>query len=445
MIQVENIMRVKQIIICLLFLLIVETYAQKWETQNSGVTVTIRDVCFVDSLNGWAVGDSSTILSTSDGGRNWISKKYSTVNNTFLKVQFVSPNVGYIISASDLILSTKDGGENWNSIPHTYDINFGDISFINENEGWIAGYKTYIDYGVGLILKTTNGGITWEKQLEIVKYNQFAAKLFTAIKFRSDKVGWALAGDYFDNFSPTYIYKTIDGGKAWNIIGQINSNQNKLKIAGNDTLWVGGTTYSYFAISFNGGFSWNINQSDNNYAISFCPESGLKGWICNYKLSSGNLKKILYTSDAGNTWKEELQLQQFVLGMSLIHEHLWIVGQQGLIMRRKPLINSVKNGIDMPTSFHLYQNYPNPFNSSTVIRFDLFRDSEVGISIYNYIGQIIRTYTFSSLMAGTHFVEWDGNDNKGRQVSSGFYICKMNIENEARQEVNRPIKIIYLK
>jgi photosystem II stability/assembly factor-like uncharacterized protein len=438
-------MRFEKIIFCLLYLLVIQIYAQRWETQNSGVAVTIRDVCFVDSLNGWAVGDSSTILSTSDGGRNWISKKYSTINYTFLKVQFVSRNLGYIIGVNGLIISTEDGGMNWNLITHGYDINFSDMCFISENEGYLAGYKTFPDHGIGLILHTTNRGNTFEKQLEIISNDQFSAKLFTAVKFSSDKVGWALAGDYVDNFSPTYIYRTNDGGKTWNIISQINSNQNKLRIAGNDTLWVGGTTYSYFATSFDGGFNWNINQNDNNYAISFFPESGLKGWICNYKLSSGNLKKILYTNDAGSSWKEELQLQQFVLGMSLIDEHLWIVGQQGLIMRRKSLINSVKKGIDIPTSFHLYQNYPNPFNNSTVIRFDLFRDSEVNISIYNYIGQLIKTYTFSSLMAGTHFVEWDGNNNKGKQMSSGFYICKMNVKNETRQEVNRPIKIIYLK
>ena len=436
----------KKIVLSLALIFLSYTvFAQVWETQNSGVAVTIRDVCFVDSLNGWAVGDSSTILSTVDGGIKWNLKKFSLPNKSFFRIQFLSKNIGYIIGSNSLILTTRDAGNTWNIITHNLDLDFTDLIYLNENEGWITGNKVFSDHSVGSILKTTDGGIYGEKQLEIISYNQFSAKLFSGIKFKDSNTGWALAGDYFDNFSPTYIYKTVDAGKTWNIISQINSNQKRIKIANNDTLWVGGTSYSFFSVSFDGGYNWNINADDNNYAITFCPESGLKGWICNYKLSSGNLKKILYTNDAGNTWKEELQLQQFILGMSLIGEHLWIVGQQGLIMRRKPLINSVKNGIDIPASFHLYQNYPNPFNSSTVIRFDLFTDSEVNINIYNYIGQIIRTYTFSSLMAGTHFVEWDGNDNKGKQMSSGFYICKMNVRNETRQEVNRPIKIIYLK
>lgn len=73
------------------------------------------------------------------------------------------------------------------------------------------------------------------------------------------------------------------------------------------------------------------------------------------------------------------------------------------------------NGV--PLSFDLYQNYPNPFNPVTTIKFDLPEQSDVKISIFNMLGQIvheeiklnqaagIQTYTFngSNLTSGVYF------------------------------------------
>ncbi|MDR1485425.1 MAG: hypothetical protein LBT09_11460 [Planctomycetaceae bacterium] len=42
-----------------------------WKTAPSGINATIQKITFVDNLNGWAVGDLGSILSTTDGGLNW--------------------------------------------------------------------------------------------------------------------------------------------------------------------------------------------------------------------------------------------------------------------------------------------------------------------------------------------------------------------------------------
>ena len=44
---------------------------QTWQSSFTGVTATIRKIVFVDSQNGWAVGDLGTILVTRNGGQNW--------------------------------------------------------------------------------------------------------------------------------------------------------------------------------------------------------------------------------------------------------------------------------------------------------------------------------------------------------------------------------------
>ena len=422
------------------------TYAQTWETQNSGVMFTLRSVCFVDTLTGWVIGDSSIILQTSNGGKNWSYQTPPETYRRFTHIQFVSKSIGYIVGTNGLILSTKDGGQNWDVSPSNTDVDLWDLSFINENEGWITGSKTYTDHSIGLIIHTKDGGLTYEKQVEIISSSQFGAKLFSAIKFQNNKVGWALAGDNVDNFSSTSVYKTEDGGLRWNSVGIINGTpSNKLAIANGDTLWCAGYSTINLAVSVDGGINWIMPSNKLSKAIAVCPKSGLVGWISYYDFLA-NDKRVLYTVDLGTTWKEELKLEQTVLAMSYADEYLWLVGTNGLIMKRFPTPTSIEyNDKATPSSFHLFQNYPNPFNNSTTIPFQLSRMSDVNLSIFNYLGQLIRSFTFSSLASGTHLIQWDGKNNIGKHTASGVYICKMNVKNESERNTNRFIKIIFLK
>ena len=41
-----------------------------WKSQDSGISEHLSDIHFADNNNGWAVGDSVTIVTT-DGGEKW--------------------------------------------------------------------------------------------------------------------------------------------------------------------------------------------------------------------------------------------------------------------------------------------------------------------------------------------------------------------------------------
>lgn len=79
----------------------------------------------------------------------------------------------------------------------------------------------------------------------------------------------------------------------------------------------------------------------------------------------------------------------------------------------------------LPNSFSLGQNYPNPFNPLTQIEYSLPRRAHVQISIYNTLGQLVKTVVNSEQTAGIHSVTWDGKDELGRTVSSGIYFYKL--------------------
>jgi hypothetical protein len=80
----------------------------------------------------------------------------------------------------------------------------------------------------------------------------------------------------------------------------------------------------------------------------------------------------------------------------------------------------------LPTEYALSQNVPNPFNPSTNISFALKADSKVSLSIYNVLGQHVRTLVDDYMRAGLQTVTWDGTDKVGSTVASGVYFYKLN-------------------
>ena len=80
----------------------------------------------------------------------------------------------------------------------------------------------------------------------------------------------------------------------------------------------------------------------------------------------------------------------------------------------------------LPIKFQMYQNYPNPFNPSTLIQFDLPKQAQVKIDIFNVLGKEIAEIANNVYSAGTHQVVWNGRTNAGVQLSSGVYFVRLN-------------------
>ena len=68
-----------------------------WESVNSGVNTTLREVYFVDDLHGWAIGDNAVIIATTDGGETWTKQDLPISDFVNLyKIQFVNIQNGFI-------------------------------------------------------------------------------------------------------------------------------------------------------------------------------------------------------------------------------------------------------------------------------------------------------------------------------------------------------------
>jgi subtilisin-like proprotein convertase family protein len=118
-----------------------------------------------------------------------------------------------------------------------------------------------------------------------------------------------------------------------------------------------------------------------------------------------------------------------------------VSGQTGLLLgwgirlNNSLIVGSGNLSNTLPSRFNLYQNYPNPFNPVTNIKFDLPKNTEVKLKVYDLLGREVKTLLDEFKEAGTHVVEFDASE-----YASGVYFYKI----EAGDYINTK-KLILLK
>ena len=84
----------------------------------------------------------------------------------------------------------------------------------------------------------------------------------------------------------------------------------------------------------------------------------------------------------------------------------------------------------LPSQTQLLANYPNPFNPETWIPFQLSQDTEVIVTIYDVLGELVRQLELGMVRAGRYVTAgqaayWDGKTEVGEAVSSGTYFYQL--------------------
>jgi predicted GH43/DUF377 family glycosyl hydrolase len=102
--------------------------------------------------------------------------------------------------------------------------------------------------------------------------------------------------------------------------------------------------------------------------------------------------------------------------MGTIHSDMGAHG--GIEISTGVIGNERKLGI--PSEFTLYQNYPNPFNPTTTIQFDLPKNSEVILKVFNILGEEVAMLVSDRLSAGSYSYEWNASN-----LASGVYLYRL--------------------
>ena len=93
-----------------------------------------------------------------------------------------------------------------------------------------------------------------------------------------------------------------------------------------------------------------------------------------------------------------------------------VPSEQKFVLNRIPVI---------PETFTLHQNFPNPFNPITTLSYDLPKDSDVRLAIFDMLGNEVATLVNTTQEAGFKSVQWDATDSMGIHVSAGVYLYQI--------------------
>ena len=94
-----------------------------------------------------------------------------------------------------------------------------------------------------------------------------------------------------------------------------------------------------------------------------------------------------------------------------------------------------------PAAFALATNYPNPFNPATTIQYALPQAADVQLTVYNVVGQVVRTLVAEHQSAGRYLVAWDATNDNGQSLSAGVYFYRL----QAGGEFHAVRKMLLLK
>jgi len=92
-----------------------------------------------------------------------------------------------------------------------------------------------------------------------------------------------------------------------------------------------------------------------------------------------------------------------------------------------------------PKTFKLHQNYPNPFNPTTNIKYEIPRDANVSIKIYDLLGrEVFNVNEYKT--AGSYEVLFDGSN-----LASGLYFYSIKAETSQRDVFTETKKMVLIK
>jgi photosystem II stability/assembly factor-like uncharacterized protein len=263
---------------------------ERWKLLGEISTVSLNTIFFVNSCVGYASGGKSNcspspctpygsvVYKTIDGGKSWIKQSvpyaWSELNSTW----FFTEKIGLVVGLG-LSIKTSDGGNTWQAFTAGNKNNMRKISFVSSNVGHCLSLT-------GNLFRTEDMGITWKNVIVSDDYHT------SDFCFTSENIGYA------NNLKN--LMKTTDGGYTWDLIYTANESieyiyfitENIGIILGYENGGIGDFDYYNIKIQItkDGGKTWSdqiLDQWDFNSNCLFAKDNII------YSLSYDKIRKLI--------------------------------------------------------------------------------------------------------------------------------------------------------
>jgi len=186
-----------------------------WAMQTSGTARQLLDIAFVNPQRGVTVGDFGTILRTDDGGTTWtkipmpretklppdVAETVDPGDVVLYALAFPTPEHIWAVGEFGVILQSTDGGLTWRPQDSPVEMSLFGVHFADEQRGWAVGLES-------TLIATTDGGATWRKH-EIETPRGFSLALYDVGVRGSD--GWAVGNNGL-------LLHSQDAGTTWQLV-----------------------------------------------------------------------------------------------------------------------------------------------------------------------------------------------------------------------------------
>jgi photosystem II stability/assembly factor-like uncharacterized protein len=276
---------------CFAFLLVVFSSLNvfgQWSPVDSGTTSNLNGAFLLDSGSAFVVGDTGTILKSTDAGASWAPLTSGT-SATLHDLYFFGPDEGVAVGDNGTILRTTDGGAAWQSVASGVEDSLRSVSFNGVN-GICGGDSQTVLY-------STDSGASWQ-----IGQSGFFGGGFPGAQMLSATTGF-VAGQ--NSIFQGLLGNTTDGGVSWTFQPfYFDGNEggcNDVFFFDQTTGLVSGTIFDgrgALARTTDGGLSWSTALYDQ--AVE-----GVAFPIAASGFAVGSGGRILHTTDSGVTWSDQ--------------------------------------------------------------------------------------------------------------------------------------------
>lgn len=359
----------------------------------------LRSIEFLNDKTTGIVGSlNGSLYRTIDAGANWTDITPALTDTLYLDslpagskkicgIAHIGNNfyaVGWWGAKVARLYKSTDKGISWNT---TYiDTNLAtslvDAVFTSIDTGFVAGGRNvsggsaYTPSDESVILKTTDGGITWTKVFSDTTIGGRIWKIQAIDKM--NLVGCIEPYYYPDSVN---MVKSTDGGNTWSIIH------------------IGNVVGSVVGYGVNQGLGFASKQL---------------GWV------GGYYDGLFQTTDGGVTWDTVKFGNNFNRFFIIDSNHIFAGGQSVYKWRRLPDTAthpgvSVRPVIKSPHILHPVS--PNPSSGKVKIEFDLLTETNVVLQVVNVDARRHESIVSGRFKAGHYTYYWDSGD-----MPSGNYL-----------------------
>jgi|TARA_B110000438_G_scaffold232953_1_gene228852 photosystem II stability/assembly factor-like uncharacterized protein len=246
-------------------------------------------------------------------GQNFsLEKLSSNVDASFRGLDVINKKLVWVSGTKGTVLKTTDGGNTWEniSVPNSIETDFRDIEGFDKNTAIVMGISSPARF-----YKTKNGGKNWD----LVYFNEHKEVFFDGMSFWDSKNGIAFSDPVNGQH---YLIRTKDGGETWQEIPSylipkkleieygFAASGTGIPVFGNKTVWLGmGGLQSRVFKSNDGGMNWiavetplvHGGQSTGIYSLAF--KNKKVGIAVGGDYTDQNIKNtMVFTENGGITW-----------------------------------------------------------------------------------------------------------------------------------------------